>query len=80
MIQDTVTLASLGEVLTGEESGCLSGILASTGDAPPNERDLKEYLRALEEETRIEGTEEWSKTASTQDIGKYLDDLRKKKA
>lgn len=79
MIQDTVTLASLGEVLTGEEFGCLSGILAAAQDAPPNERDVKEYLRALEEETRIEGTEEWSKTASPDDINEYFKNLRRKK-
>lgn len=80
MIQDTVTLASLGEDLTGEELGCLSGILAGTQDAPPGERDVKEYLAALEEETRAEGTEEWSKTASPDDISEYFKDLRKKKA
>lgn len=81
MIQDTVTLASLGETLTGEEAGCLSGILASTGDAPPNERDVKEYLRALEEETRAEGTEEWSKTASPDEINEYIKkELKRKKA
>ncbi len=80
MIQDTVTLSSLGETLTGEEAGCLSGILAAAQDAPPNERDVKEYLRALEEEAGREGTEEWSRTASTEDINKYFENLRKKKA
>ena len=41
---------------------------------------MKEYLAALEEETRAEGTEEWSKTASPDDISEYFKDLRKKKA
>lgn len=80
MIQDTVTMATIGEILTREESGCLSGILASTQDAPPGERDVKEYMAALDEETRTEGTEEWSRTASAEDISEYLRDLKKKKA
>jgi len=80
MIQDTVTLATLGEVLTQEEFSCLSGILASCRDTPPNERDAEEYRKVLEEETRAEGTEEWSKTASPDAVKEYLESLRKKKA
>lgn len=80
MLQDTVTLASLGEDLTQEEISRLSGILSSTQDVPPNERDVKEYLAALREEARREGTEEWSRTASPDDISAYIDGLRQKKA
>lgn len=81
MLQDTVTMASLGEALTQEELGCLSGILAAAQDAPPNERDVKEFLAALQEETRVEGTEEWSRTASPDEINEYIrKELRRKKA
>lgn len=79
MIQDTVTMAGIGEILTAEEASVLSGILAKAQDAPPNERDVREYLRVLEEAARKEGTEEWSKTASPDAVKEYLEDLRKKK-
>lgn len=79
MIQDTVTMAGIGEILTAQEASVLSGILAKAQDAPPNERDVREYLRVLEEAARKEGSEEWSKTASPDAVKEYLEDLRKKK-
>ncbi len=80
MIQDTVTMTDIGEILTGEEAALFSGILASTQEAPPGERDARAYILALDEAARKEGTEEWSRTASPDEVREYLQDLRKKKA
>jgi len=77
-IYGDVSLAGLSEDLTADELSELTRILTERGDVPPTWADVEEYIRIILHEQGFSSPEK-IQNASTDDLRKYLDELKKQK-